>query len=164
MSSKNLIVNSKVSRIGLGSEILDMRRRGFSISRICDMMALSHSTVKSWLDKFDSLPAEEQRELVRLMDQNSVFNLKDNMEKLFRQTQAMADLVEDNPELYGKYIAEQRKQVAMAADILERAEKLQMHKIAIQTILNVLGKVDDSVRKLVLKELENNPDIKGFLT
>ncbi len=150
--------------MGLGSEILELRKRGFPVTRISNIVKLSHSTITNWLTEFDSLPVEEQRELVRLMDQNSVFNLKDNMERLFIQTQTMTKFVEDNPELYTKYIAEQRKQLQMASDILEKAEKLQMHKLALNTILNVIGKVDDDVRVLILKELESNPEIRGFLT
>ena len=72
--------------------------------------------------------------------------------------------VPDHVEVFGVADAEQRKQLQMASDILEKAEKLQMHKLALNTILNVIGKVDDDVRVLILKELESNPEIRGFLT
>lgn len=155
---------SKISRWGLGPEVLAMRKLGHKISNIAEVLGVGYKQVADWLYEYDRLPAKEQREYLKLMEQNSVFNLREQMEQLFKDTKRMTAFVEDNPELYGKYLDQQRKQLQLAGEIMEKATRLEMHKQALNVILSIISKVDDDTRKMILKELESRPEIKGFLT
>lgn len=154
----------KINRLGLGPEIVKLKLMGMSGTKIAQMLALNPDTTRRWIRNFNALTATQKKEYLKLMEENSVFNLKDQLEKIYSQTEKMAKLVEDNPQLYVKYMSEQRQMVNLAAEILEKVERLNTQKETVRIILEAIGRADPEIRISIMRELNSIKEIRGLIT
>lgn len=158
------LYSDKITRLGMGPEILKMKKLGYSAAKIAQVLGLNVDSTRRWIRNFNALTPSQKKEQIKIMEENSVFNLKDQLEKIYKQTSDMAKLCENNPDTYVKYLAEQRQMVKLAADIVEKVERLNIQKQTIQIILNCIARVDPEIRRQIMKELESVKELRGLIT
>jgi plasmid maintenance system antidote protein VapI len=153
----------KITRLGLGPEIIKMKKLGYSASKIAQILGLNKDTTQRFIRNFNALSPKQQKDQLKLMEENSVFNLKDQLEKIYTQTQQMTKLVENNPEMYAKYLAEQRMQLKLASEILEKVQRMETQKHTIEVILECIRRVSPELRKQIMDELGAVKELRGLI-
>lgn len=138
-----LSADRKIIQQGKTYEIVAMRDAGFSIKRISEETKLHPTSIRTVTQPFDKLSASEKKDFKVYSKENSVFNFKDRAEEIFNSIQRMARVVEDNPELYISYLAEQRQMLKLAKELYEAAMKQSQHQEEMNIFVDEIRKADD---------------------
>lgn len=138
-----LSADKRVVQQGKTYEIVAMRDAGFSIRRISEETKMTPTAIKTVTQPFDKLTSSEKKDFKVYSRENSVFNFKDRAEEIFNSIQRMARVVEDNPELYISYLAEQRQMLKLAKELYESAMKQSQHQEEMAIFVDEIRKADD---------------------
>ncbi len=152
--------SSKILRNGLGDPILTKREEGWSMSAISKFFDLDRFTVRLFLENWDALPAEKQKEYREYMRQNNVWDLAQRVQDLFEKIEKKLESLDGrNDMLHREYIGEQRQLLNLAAQILKDAAKLEHQKQIVTIILQEIAAESPEVRDRIAARMRSVKEI-----
>jgi len=108
---------SLVTRLGIGGELIKMRKQGMTLTAIGKTFAIDPTTVSRFFKYYDKLKPSEQINYQR----NSVFDVTERLQDLFNIiNRQIARLEGTNDDIAQRYTSELRQTLALGVQITEK--------------------------------------------
>lgn len=141
---------SEIDRIGIGSEIIRLRKEGLTQEEIAKQFNLSRDQIQGWLEKYQKLPPEKKQ----AVKQRSIFEMSDRLQETFeRLEKILIEVQGENRDLEIKVLDKILKAVAQAGVLVEKIELYKANQRFKETVLDLLDQEAPGIRAKALKRL-----------
>lgn len=150
----------RIDELGLGPDIIRMRKENRTIKEIAATVGLSPDTVSDWLKEYTNRGPEQRA--VTIENANSVFNVKDRLEE--HQTRIQRILGKLESQLDGEVegagvplvmaIGELSKVLKLSFDLMTKVEEMNQRENFKKAMVAALDKVSPGFRNLLYEEMQ----------
>lgn len=126
---------TKIERLCLGSEIIQMRRNGSSYKDIGEVLDLNPTSVSRFCKAYDLATPAKKAELRKKSIFDTAQNMEDLAAALYRQ---LARLEASDPEHHVKYVSEMRQLIISAQKFMEHLSTKQKIDNISQLVMEIL--------------------------
>lgn len=128
-------LKSKIERLGLGAEIVQMRRNGSSYREIGAALDVNPASVSKFCKIYDLATPAKKAELRKKSIFDTAQNMEDLAAALYRQ---LARLEVSDPEHHVKYVSEMRQLIISAQKFMEHLSTKQKIDNISQLVMEIL--------------------------
>lgn len=146
----DLNYNSKIERLRLGKQIVELKNSGCGTKEIATRLNVDTKTISNFVRFYNSATPQEKIRIER----RSVFDITNNLEELNRQIYRMLANIEHNPEVHVKYIGELRQVLKFAGDWMQRVSSNRKYEELKEVIISILADELPEKRALIITRLE----------
>lgn len=155
--------SNKINQLGLGPKILELKRRGFSLQAIAERFDIPQGQVRQWWDTFQSMTPKQKNVFAKVMNENSVFNITQQLEEAFKNLNDMARDVKENPELWVIYHGQIINTLKFAKDVTQAMNLEQKREKEVDIILEEIRKMDPKAAMAIVKKLQEYRSTRDML-
>lgn len=159
LSSNRFI--SIIDKLGIGNEIVALRKQGSTIKELSAMYKLSTATIQRFFKYYDSQSATKKSRY----NTSSVFDTVERLEEL--QTIILRNLHRlegNNDEVAVKYISELRQTLALAVSVSEKLANAKAFQELKELVATILMSELPHRRKEIVSKIKSVMELsKGFL-
>lgn len=141
-----------------GRKILDLSESGRSVKRIGELTELDPSEVQAVIDAPKALPTLPQRQEVKAVIKNSVFNMEERLQELFDNVNSLLELSEHKHEMRLGAASEMRQLLKLAKDTMKDASFIEGikrdHREEIELILQAYDLLAPDVGRQLRANIE----------
>lgn len=136
---------SQIDKLGIGGEVIRLRKMGKSIREIADSFNINSSVVSRFFKYYDSMKNTDKIKY----EKRSVFDLADRLEELFITNEKQLHRLEGyDDKVAREYSAEMQKNLTLAMQIIEKRD-------AYEAMKSYMERLSSLVSDLLLDELPN---------
>lgn len=145
-----------IDKLGLGGEVLRLRRMGMSIDAIAKETGFNKGQVQEWINRHDNLP-EQGRQAIA---DRSIFNVAHHLEIQFERLLALLETLDQK----GKHdlqlmgFGEVRQFLNFAATITEKLYLIQQQEKLKEAILEEIDQEAPGMKARILRRLADKRD------
>jgi len=142
---------SEIDKLGLGPEVIRLRKLGLTHEEIGLQLTLSSQQVSAWLDKYRNLPADQQEEVQK----RSIFNLTDRLQESLDSLYGLSTKMKNDLDHGGAVKAEGTilKALTLAGSLIEKLEMQRENDRFRNVILDLLDREAPGIKAKALQEL-----------
>lgn len=142
--------NSIVYRLGLQGELLKLRSKGYTITKMAEHLNLNHSVISRFFKYYDHLSNLEKLKV----RQSSVMNTPERLEELFNMILRRLHSLEGlNDELHVQYVKELRQTLALASQVAEKMVNYKEYQRFTEAVWELLKLELPDKRRLITEKI-----------
>lgn len=147
---------SLIDKLGIGGEVLRLRKAGCTQQEIAKQLNLNPNTVNQWLSRHQALP-EESRQAVA--DRN-IFQIAERLQENFAELYRSLEDARNSGDLDSrvKVLAEIRQYLRFAGDLVEKLETMKQNEKFKQAFLEWLDEQAPGAQVAIIRKLQQNRD------
>lgn len=141
---------STVYKLGVQGELLKMREKGFTITKISEQLALNPTVISRFFKYYDHLSNLDKLKV----RQSSVMNTPERLEELFNMILRRLHMLEGvNDELHVQYIKELRQTLGLASQVADKMVNYKEYQRFTESVWELLKLELPDKRKLITEKI-----------
>lgn len=150
----------EIDRLGLGPEIVRLRKAGLTQDEVALELKLSRHQVQHWLEKYNSLEAAAQTKVKT----RSIFDMSDRLQETFERLETMLmEIKGENRELEVKILDKILKAIGQAGVLVEKIELYKDNQRFKEVVLELLDQEAPGIKAKALRRLSEHREGIGAL-
>jgi hypothetical protein len=143
---------SEIDKLGMGSEVLRLRRSGLTYAEIGQQMGFTVAQVGDWVEKYRNRMSDQQKMIVH---QRSIFDMGSRLEEIFQHLDTTLQEIKgsSNRELELKTADRILKAIDLAASLVEKIEMYKENQRFKEVVLDLLDQEAPGIKAKALKQL-----------
>jgi transcriptional regulator with XRE-family HTH domain len=150
-----------IDKLGLGPEVLRLRKSGLTLEDIEVQLGIDKNTVSKWLTKYNNLDMDQKK----AVQQRSIFGLADRLEENYAELiSTLQDVIAtgDN-DIKVKVMSEMRQHLKFAMEIMEKLEIIKQNERFKEVVLDLLDQEAPGIKAKALRKLQEHRDAISVL-
>lgn len=145
---------SVIDKLGLGPEVVRLRKAGLTQEEIAIQLSLSRTQVSDWLSKYNNMGVEQRGSVHK----RSVFELADRVQDVFEDLYVILEDIRGNTEggnreLEVKVLDKVLKAIDMAGNLVEKIEIYKSNERFKEVVLDLLDQEAPGIKAKALRKL-----------